>query len=313
MSGKTILAFGEILWDLLPDDTLLGGAPFNFSYRMHQLGERALFTSRIGRDIFGQKAFQQVLELGLTPHLIQWDDQHPTGTVQVSFDREHNPDYVIIPGVAYDYIEPAPELIQAAATADCICFGTLIQRTPSSQQTCYTLLQANTACLKFYDINLRKNCFSYDCIVRSLQHADALKLNEHEAVQLAGILGMPFHSIPAFCRDMLQKWTLQYCIVTLAERGAFVAASTQPAIYEPGYEINLADSLGAGDAFSAGFIHKILHQAAMREAVAFGNVLGALVASKRGATHPVTLQEITSFPETHSRRIVDEQLSDYIS
>ena len=104
---KTILAFGEVLWDILPSCTVLGGAPFNFTYRVNSLGDTGLMASRLGRDDLGRKAFDKIALLGLDTTLLQWDDEVPTGTVQVSFDAAGNPDYVIVRNVAYDRISIA--------------------------------------------------------------------------------------------------------------------------------------------------------------------------------------------------------------
>ena len=101
---KTILAFGEVLWDVLPSCTVLGGAPFNFIYRVNSLGDTGLMISRLGRDELGRKAHEQIIQSGLDTRSIQWDDELPTGTVQVSFDEQNNPDYFIVPDVAYDRI-----------------------------------------------------------------------------------------------------------------------------------------------------------------------------------------------------------------
>ena len=137
---KTIVAFGEVLWDILPACTVLGGAPFNFAYRVHALGEAGLMASRLGRDDLGQRAFNQIVSLGLSTRLVQWDEGAPTGTVQVSFDAQNNPDYVIVPGVAYDRIVLTEFLADAMDRADCLCFGTLAQRATTSAETLAALL-----------------------------------------------------------------------------------------------------------------------------------------------------------------------------
>ncbi len=305
MTTKRILAFGEILWDILPDATLLGGAPFNFSYRIHSLGHEALFASRLGRDDFGIRACRQVEMLGLSTQLLQWDDHHPTGTVVVSFDEHKNPDYVIIPHVAYDFTTFTTDLQQAAASADAICFGTLAQRSEVACQTLAAILKtAADSCFVFYDINLRKKCYTRDHITQSLACADALKLNEDEAVQLAAILDIPFHTIADFCHAMLRLWPLTYCLVTLGENGVCAADRHGRQVYEPGYHIALADSLGSGDAFSAGFVHNILAGASLAEACRFGNMLGALVATKKGATAAVTPSDVDAFSRTPCPRKV---------
>ncbi|MHC4112146.1 MAG: carbohydrate kinase family protein [Planctomycetota bacterium] len=289
---KTIFAFGELLWDILPSCTILGGAPFNFAYRVNSLGDTGLMVSRLGRDELGRKALDQVVQLGLDTTYIQWDDHLPTGTVQVSFGEDNKPDYVIVPQVAYDRIELTDALVDAVSTADCLCFGTLSQRSEESRKTIEQLLERADISLKLLDINLRKDCYSLETIIFSLQKADVLKLNEDEAHQLGRMLDVSHENIPEFCEEMLTKWYLKHCVVTLGEKGAFAMSAGGERVYVPGYKVKLADSIGSGDAFSAGFVSKLLRGMSISQATRFGNVLGALVATKEGATSEVTLDEI---------------------
>ncbi|MBN1290363.1 MAG: hypothetical protein JXB48_00865 [Candidatus Latescibacteria bacterium] len=275
---KTVIAFGEILWDILPDDTILGGAPFNFINRVNSLGERGLIVSRIGRDEQGQKAYEAVDSLGLETGYIQWDEKYPTGTVQVSFEENNNPDYAIIPGVAYDYIGMTDSLTEIASKADCICFGTLIQRSEKSRNTLEKLLEISSQSIKVLDINLRKKCYSKETIIFSLDKADVLKLNEDEAVILSHMLELHETEIPRLCNIMTETWSLRYCIVTFAEKGAYLCTDSGQAVYEPGFKVQYVDSVGSGDAFTAGFVHAILNGETPQEACRLGNILGALVA-----------------------------------
>ena len=310
---KIIFAFGEILWDILPSCTVLGGAPFNFVYRVNSLGDTGLMVSRLGRDEFGRKAFEQVIQLGLDTTYIQWDDNFPTGTVQVSFNKENNPDYVIIPNVAYDQIELTDVLLGAASTADCLCFGTLSQRSGKSRRTIEQLLAESGESLKLLDINLRKDCYSMETVTFSLQKADILKLNEDEAHQLGDMLGISHRSLLEFCQEASRKWSLKFCLVTLGEKGAFVLSDDGQKVYIPGYKVSLVDSLGSGDAFSAGFVHKLLRGTSIAEACEFGNVLGALVASNKGATSLITLDEIERFCNQDYQRIIHPDLETFTS
>ncbi len=292
---KTIFAFGEMLWDILPSCTVLGGAPFNFVYRVNSLGDTGLMVSRLGRDELGRKAFDQVAQLGQETTYIQWDEDLPTGTVQVSFDEDNNPDFVIVPQVAYNRIELTDTLVDAVSTADCLCFGTLSQRAKTSRKTIEQLLERVEKSLKFLDINLRKDCYNPKTVRFSLQKADVLKLNEDEVHQLGLMLGVSDKNIPGFCEEILDKWSLEHCVVTLGEKGAFAMSAIGEKVYVPGYKVDLADSIGSGDAFSAGFVHKLLRGTSIDLAARFGNVLGALVATKKGATCPITLDEIDLF------------------
>jgi fructokinase len=292
---KTILAFGEVLWDILPSCTVLGGAPFNFTYRVNSLGDTGLMASRLGRDDLGRKAFDRIALLGLDTLLLQWDDEAPTGTVQVSFDAARNPDYLIVRNVAYDRIAISDGLVETAEQADCLCFGTLVQRAHVSGATLAELLERAVGALKFLDINLRKECYDDRSVDFSLGQADILKLNEDEAHTLARMLEIRHGSLADFCATIVEEYGLRSCLVTLGDKGAFGLSSDGRKTYAPGYQVAVVDSVGSGDAFSAGFVHKILRGAGLEEAVAFGNMLGAIVATQTGATTPVAREEIDRF------------------
>lgn len=300
---KKILAFGEILWDMLPDKTILGGAPFNFAYRVNSLGDNAQIVSSLGTDELGHTAFAQVVNLGVDTALLQRNDKFPTGTVDVSFDANHMPDYVINPNVAYDFIELNAGLLDAAAQADCLAFGTLIQRAETSRRTLYKLLDAAPNATKFYDINLRKDTFSEKTILHSLNAANILKINDDEVSQLKDILELSFSTFNDFCALALEKFNLDFILITFGDKGAFAKSSRNEEIYVPGYKINLADSLGSGDAFSAAFIHKLLNGASLQDATEYGNALGALVATTHGGTSVITRNEIDDFLQREHERI----------
>jgi fructokinase len=268
-------------------------------------------VSRLGQDELGRKAFDQVVQLGLDTTYIQWDKQLPTGTVQVSFDEDNKPDYLIVPQVAYDRIELTDTLIDAVSTADCLCFGTLSQRSEKSRKTIGHLLEKAGQSLKLLDINLRKDCYSLETISFSLQKADVLKLNEDEAHQLGRMLGISYENIQEFCEEMLDRWFLEYCVVTLGEKGAFAVSTAGEKVYVPGFKVKVADSIGSGDAFSAGFVNKLLRGTSIDQAARFGNILGALVATKEGATCLVTLEEINEFSTQNSERNIYHDLEEF--
>jgi fructokinase len=292
---KIVVAFGEVLWDILPSCVVLGGAPFNFTYRVNSLGDTGLMVSRLGRDDLGRRAFDKVISLGLDARLLQWDDEAPTGTVQVSFDARNNPDYVIVPGVAYDRIAFTDGLAETVEKADCLCFGTLAQRAAVSRATLKELLKRAAGALKLLDVNLRKECYDKHSVTFSLNEANALKLNGEEAHELGEMLGMRHDTIAAFCEAVVEEYGLRFCLATLGEQGAFGLSADGEKAYAPGYNVRLVDSLGSGDAFSAGFVHTILQGCSLQEAVDFGNVLGAIVATQTGATAPITPDGIDAF------------------
>lgn len=292
---KTVLAFGEVLWDILPGGAVLGGAPFNFACRMHELGRRSLLISRIGVDAYGERALKAIQAMGLNSDCIQSDPGHPTGIVNVRLDAHNNADYEIVPEMAYDYIALTDDLVQAVTQADAVCFGVLAQRQPVSRQTLARLLDRSEKSLAFLDINLRKDCFSRDTIASSLARADILKLNEDEVQVLSRMFDFSGADLADLARTILRRWSLQCVLVTLGDKGVFAADEHDAEVYVPGYRVKVEDTVGAGDAFSAGFVHVFLQQASLGEACEFGNRLGAIVATQRGATLPVSSDALREF------------------
>jgi len=307
-----IVAFGEILWDLLPQGRTLGGAQFNFAYRANSLGDTALPVSRLGRDPLGREALDLVKGFGLDPSWLQWADSFPTGTVEVSFDAENNPDYVIVPSVAYDFIQSTPELEQMVASADCLCFGTLIQRSEVSRNTLQRLLQSAASSRKLLDVNLRKKCFTPETVRQSIEAADIVKLNEKEAVAVGEMLGLPALALPELAVEMVRSCSLESVVVTLGEKGAFAASREGERVYAPGFRVRVVDTLGSGDAFTAGFIHRLLRGGSLADACAFGNLMGTATATKRGGTAPISNDETARLEKRGEVvRIIDPELTKY--
>ncbi len=309
----TVVAFGEALWDLLPTGPVLGGAPLNFACRMNSLGHRSITVSRLGKDDLGQKAREQIVTLGMEDTYLQWDDNYPTGTVEIYFDEDKNPDYTIIEKVAYDYIELSDNLENTIESADCLCFGTLAQRNTVSRQTLKSLLSKFSGKFTLLDINLRKNCYSVDTLENSLEQANILKLNEEELAVLVDLFGLQGDSTPDQAEHLLKYAGLEYCVATLGEKGAVALSRRGEKIYSPGYHVSLVDPCGSGDGFAAGFIHALLAGESLKQACRLGNALGAMVAQQEGATQPISYQEAVAFMEAGSDGIVDRKLAKYIS
>jgi fructokinase len=303
---KTVLAYGETLWDLLPSGPVLGGAPFNFVYRVNSLGERGVIVTRLGRDELGRKALAQIEALGMATDFVQWDEEAPTGTVEVDLSDPDRPDFTIVPGVAYDRIEPTDALMAAAAGADCVCFGTLIQRDPQSRATLGQVLgAAPQKAVKLLDINLRRDCYSRETVKQSLREADVLKLNDDEARELGRMFDVPGGDVPAFAERAMREWGLSHCVVTLGGRGAYAASAGGERVHVPGYRVEVADACGAGDAFTAGFIRLLLRGRPLEECCELGCALGAMVAAQVGATVPIAPEEVEEFMACDHERTPD--------
>ena len=285
---KRIICFGEVLWDLFPNGRELGGAPANFAYRAASLGCRAELVSRVGADALGKEAIARLRESGLETHNVQVDPALPTGTVEISLSPKGEPDFEIIPRVAYDQIEFTEDLRQLAGNADCIYFGTLAQRSSRSRETLQKLLEAApSSAIRLLDINLRKQCYTAQTIQDSLLQATMLKLNESEVVILAKILGLPERA-DEFAGEIVKTSGLTHCLVTRGERGVYARSRTGEECAVSGISVDTVDTCGAGDAFTAGFITEFLSGAGLVRSCRFGNALGALVAGTKGATSPIS-------------------------
>lgn len=308
----TIVACGETLWDLLPSGPVLGGACFNFAYRAGTLGSRSIIITRLGRDENGEKAFSLIRELGMEYGHIQFDDVYPTGTVEITLSEQKEPDYYIVPNTAYDHIEYTEESAEIVRNADCICFGTVIQRSRKSRKTLYSLLSGFSGKYRLLDINLRKECYSRETVSESLKRADILKLNETEISPVAEMIGLPSGDIPQTAEAILREAGLSYVVVTLGEYGAFAVSSRGEAVYAPGHIVKLADPCGSGDAFTAAFIHTLLQGGGLKEALAKGNGLGAVVATHNGATQKASWEELAEFLKQNKPAKTMKQLIEYI-
>ena len=291
---RTVLSFGETLWDLLPLGQVLGGAPCNLAYRVNSLGERGLLVTRLGDDLRGRAADVALRQLGMDSSLFQWDKHKPTGTVPVNLDAKGVPDFTIVEDVAYDFIEAEPALLERAATADAVCFGTLVQRSAVSRETLRRVLEAAPRALKVCDLNLRKRCYTRETVENSLVAADLLKLNDGEVVELATMFGLKAVSPKEAAKRVRSRWDLDACVVTLGEKGAYAVTAAEEATVG-GWKVEVADTIGSGDAFTAAFVTGWLRGRSLEDCVHVGNALGAMVARTKGATAPIALDEIKRF------------------
>ena len=299
MRHPEVLVFGELLWDLLPSGKVLGGAPANFALRLHERGIPARIATAVGCDALGDEAAAMLSRRGLDLSLLQRCAAAPTGTVDVALSAGGDPSFTIRPGTAYDHIAAAPALLQAAERCDLIYFGTLVQRSPVSRATLYSLLNAAPQALRFADVNLRRDCFSAETVELSFRQADVVKLNDSEMQTASQLLGLKPGAAADFAAQVIRRYGLRTCLVTLGERGVYAADCSGAQFEIPALKVKVADLVGTGDAFSAGFAAKLLAGAPLEECCRFGNLLGALAASKTGGMAPITEPEIDN-PFSHA-------------
>lgn len=290
-----IAAFGELLWDLLPNGKVLGGAPANFIYRINSFGDEGTLLSKVGNDKAGREAREVLKRLGVSDENVQTDYEFPTGSVRVKIDAKGNPDFNIITDVAYDHIEINAEMMDAFSQADCVCFGTLVQRYGISKNTLRELIHESTDVVKCLDINLRRNCYTATTIEDSLRMTNILKTNDDELLITKELLGLKHESLKDLAQETIEKYNLDILLCTLGSNGAFCLTNEDIFHYDPGYQISLGDTVGSGDAFSAGFVHYYMNGFPIEEALQFGNAAGAVIATTTGATAPISKQEILDF------------------
>ena len=295
----SILCIGEVLWDIFPDRNFVGGAPLNVAYHLRALGRDAAIASRIGLDRLGAQTRQKFDELSIGQQLLQTDDTSPTGEVRVALVDAHTPQYSIAQPSAWDHIELTDALKTAAGEAGVIVFGSLAQRTGITRQTIipqpeirwrgatgptiHALLETTRA-LRVFDANLREPFVDRRIVEASLRHTDLLKINDHELVTFRD-----WFALPAGDRDAARALCDRFgCRGVCVTRGADGAALRLDGDWHEhnGYRVTAVDPVGAGDAFLAGLIDRLLAGDAADDALAFAGALGAFVASRPSACPP---------------------------
>ena len=290
---RLVVGIGEILWDCFGTERHLGGAPANFAYHVHALGDRGVPVSRVGDDEPGRELIAAVAGLGIPTDYLQRDAVHPTGQVVIEFDPSGEPEFNIAGNAAWDFIEMTDPLEQLAADADAVCFGTLAQRDPTSRRTIGRFVAAARRALVVCDLNLRGPLIdlgsedeeALDIVRHSMEAADILKLNEGEFATLARALRTT-QADDRFAERLLSEFRLRLVCVTRGPRGCVLHGPGGRAEC-PGIEVEVADPVGAGDAFTAALVHQLLRQRPLAEVARFANRVGAYVASQPGATPPI--------------------------
>jgi fructokinase len=286
-----VLGLGELLWDVLPQGPRLGGAPANFSVMAGRLGNHAVLLSRIGRDDLGRMAVEQLDPLPVDAGFVETDPVHGTGRVTVRFEDglPGQPVYTIHQPAAWDFLELSDEWVRLAERADAVCFGSLAQRSPESRQTIQTLAaQTAQKCVRVFDVNLRAPFYSGEVVQESLELARVLKMNDAEVPLVLGLLGLPNgeagrDGLRLGAERLLSEFpTLQMVAITRGAKGSLLVTRNEWHEY-PGLPVNVVDTIGAGDAFTAALTHYLLRGADLATLNEAGNRWGGWVASQAGA------------------------------
>jgi fructokinase len=277
-----VVGIGELLWDVLPEGQKLGGAPANFAYITQMLGGHGEVASRLGNDPLGDEALAQLAAKGLDTQYVQRDSEHPTSTVDVHLEGGQ-PSYQIHEAVAWDFMEWTPQWRELAWSADAVCFGSLAQRSATSRATIREFLAGTREeAVRIFDVNLRQHYFSAEVLAESIRLADLVKLNHEELPRIISLLGLHSGSEVENAQRLRAAMGLKLVCVTRGGSGSLIVTAHEVAEH-PGCPVTVADTVGAGDAFTAGLVHQYLRGASLAQMSETANRVGAWVASQAGA------------------------------
>ena len=281
IKNNQILCIGEILWDNLPSGAKPGGAPMNVALHLNRIGQKVSISSKVGNDEQGKKLLAFLEDSGLQTDLIQIDETLPTSEVLVHLDENNNATYEICEPVAWDNLVLTDSLISQAKSSGLIIYGTLASRNPETRKTILRLLENDV--VKLIDVNLRQPYDTREIVEQLILKSDIVKLNDEEL----GVFGQWYnkhkHDEESLVRWFAEEFNSKMVIVTKGDKGALLYSDG--VFYEhPGFKVNAVDTVGAGDAFLAGFIAALLEEKTNDKALEFACAAGAFVASKAGAT-----------------------------
>ncbi|CDA77361.1 pfkB family carbohydrate kinase [Bacteroides sp. CAG:530] len=281
-NNKFVVGIGEVLWDVLPEGKKLGGAPANFAYHVSQFGLSSRVVSAIGNDKLGAEIERDFSEKGLEGIIEKV--AYPTGTVQVSLDDNGVPNYTIKENVAWDNIPFTTALKELAQHTCAVSYGSLAQRNIVSRETIHAFLDAmpKEGAYKIFDINLRQNFYTKDIICESLERCNVLKINDEELVAVSRLFGYPGIDLQDKCWILLAKYDLKMLILTCGVNGSYVFTPGHVSFVETP-KVTVADTVGAGDSFTAAFVSAILRGLSVSEAHKLAVNVSAYVCTQNGA------------------------------
>ena len=278
------LLYGMILFDLIEGKYYIGGPEINIALHMAFRGEKPTLISCVGDDDLGKTALKMLTDHGISTEFVKIDKEHETGKVIVSLDSKGNPTFNLLKQVAYDYITltEAEFMKLSQTTFDFLYFGSNTQREEVGKNTARELIRRASYKHAFCDINLRKGVYTSELIEYCLSHSDILKLNNHEIIEIANLYQLGTVDEQEIINWLFEKYHIEFILLTRGENGATVFTHTGRQDF-PGIKVDVKDTVGAGDGFSAGFLMEFTKSGNLMLAAQKGNELGAYVASKTGA------------------------------
>ena len=278
-----VVGMGEALWDVLPEGKKIGGAPANFAYHVSQFGLPSCVVSAVGEDALGEEIISNFRQKKLNFKLAEVP--YPTGTVQVELDADGVPMYDIKENVAWDNIPFTADLDELASRTKAICFGSLAQRNVVSRMTIERFLDAmpeTPDSLVVFDVNLRQGFYTKEILCKSMERCNVLKINDEELVTVSRLFGYPGIDLQDKCWILLGKYNLKMLILTCGINGSYVFTPGNVS-FQPTPKVEVADTVGAGDSFTAAFIANILKGKDVKEAHRLAVETSAFVCTQQGA------------------------------
>lgn len=276
-----VVGLGEVLWDVFPDGAVLGGAPNNFTCHIDALGHEGIVASIIGRDFYGEKTKKELEKMGVET-LLQ-EVEYPTGTVNVSLDKDGKATYNFTPDSAWDFLTYTEELDLLAKSCDAVCFGSLAQRSQTTRETIYQFLDSTKdSCIKVFDINIRQKFYSVEIISESLKRATVLKLNDEELPLLVDLLDINGDELEVI-QSLKEQFKLDLIVLTKGADGSLLYKSDNQQSFVKPPVTKVVDTVGAGDSFTAAVISGILNGDDLSKINQEANLLAATVCGKKGA------------------------------
>lgn len=278
---KKIVGIGEILWDVFPQGKVLGGAPANFAYHVSQFGLDGVAVSAIGKDSLGDEIMENLKDKQLKTVIENVD--FPTGTVQVTLDGNGIPQYEICENVAWDNIPMTDQLKKLALETETVCFGSLAQRNNVSYNTINLFLDnLPKDSLIVFDINLRQHFYTRDLIENSLNKANILKINDDEVKIVASLFGWEEMSELDVCKKIKNDYDMKLIVLTRGTEGSYVISDNEMS-FKPTPKVQVADTVGAGDSFTATFVASLIKGKSIEFAHELAVQVSAYVCTQKGA------------------------------
>lgn len=291
--NEIVVGMGEALWDVLPEGKKIGGAPANFAYHVSQFGLPSCVVSAIGDDALGKEIIENFTSKGLDQLIAEVP--YPTGTVQVEIDQTGIPLYDIKENVAWDNIPYTEHLDALAKRTKAVCFGSLAQRNVVSRNTINHFLDTmpkDDDSLIVFDVNLRQGFYNKEILCKSMQNCNILKINDEELITVSRMFGYPGIDLQDKCWILLGKYNLKMLILTCGINGSYVFTQGNVS-FQPTPKVEVADTVGAGDSFTAAFIASILKGKSVTEAHSIAVKTSAYVCTQKGAM-PILPTEYTA-------------------